>query len=442
MLQQNISQSQQQILSVDQRQSLQILAFTNQELDEFLSEEYMQNPLLECRRDRQSEIVDSLEGHYENASSYRDHYIQWEDEDADRRGDIRAREPSPLREQIKGQLNIRSYTQQEWDLIDYLIECLDDRGFFPYEPAEIAGAYGCPEEMVRKCLSDLRKLEPAGIFSEDISECLLRQLETAGEEDDVLRSVIRDCLPDLLRGNLSTVTRALGISTAKCRSCIRKIAALNPRPLMNTQKEGTEYIVPDILARRENDKWVVTLNDSWMGEYKFNDYYIHMMQTASDPELREYFRGKLERARLIVNSVERRRSTIIRIVETILDEQADYFLNGKELRPMTMDKVAEELEISTSTVSRAVRNKYLQYRQPVLLRDLFSGAASEKTDASADVVRKRIGEIVREEDRARPLSDDRIAKILKEEGMRISRRTVAKYRQQMGIPDSRLRACL
>ena len=109
---------------------------------------------------------------------------------------------------------------------------------------------------------------------------------------------------------------------------------------------------------------------------------------------------------------------------------------------MTMDKVAEELEISTSTVSRAVRNKYLQYRQPVLLRDLFSGAASEKTDASADVVRKRIGEIVREEDRARPLSDDRIAKILKEEGMRISRRTVAKYRQQMGIPDSRLRACL
>ena len=179
-----------------------------------------------------------------------------------------------------------------------------------------------------------------------------------------------------------------------------------------------------------------------MGEYRFNDYYIHMMQSATDPELKEYFRGKLERARLIVNSVERRRGTITQIVEAILEDQSDYFLNDGKLQPMTMDKIARQLDISTSTVSRAIRNKYMQYRRPVLLRDLFSNAASENTDASADIVRKRIEELIQGEDHARPLSDDKIAKMLKEEGMSISRRTVAKYRQQMGIPESRLRAYL
>lgn len=442
MLQQNISQNQQQVLSVDQRQSLQILAYTNQELDAFLNEEYMQNPLLECQRDRQSEIIDSLDSHYETASSYRDHYIRYEDEDSDRRGDIRAKEPSSLREQLKGQLNIQKYSPEEWDLIDYLIDCLDDKGFFVYDPSEIAGSYGCSPEMVEKCLLDLRELEPVGIFSKDIAQCLLKQLEANGEQDGILVQIISDFLPDLLRGNLSVITRSLGITTTKCRSCIQRIGELNPRPVMNTEREGTEYVVPDILVQRENDTWKVTLNDSWMGEYKFNDYYIHMMQTASDPELKEYFRGKLERARLIVNSIERRRSTIIQIVQAILEDQSDYFLEHKELRPMTMDRIAQKLNISTSTVSRAIKNKYIQYRRPILLRDLFSNAASENTDASADIVRKRIEELVQGEDHSKPLSDDRIAKLLKEEGMAISRRTVAKYRQQMGIPESRLRAYL
>lgn len=442
MLQQNISQSQQQLLSVDQRQSLQILAYTNQELDSFLTEEYLQNPLLDCRRDGQSEIIDSLDGHYEAASSYKDHYTRWEEDDSDRRGDIRAREPSSLRQQIIGQLSSKDYSAEEWELIDYLIECLDDKGFFTYKSDEIASSYGCSPKMVEKCLKDLKKLEPAGIFSSDITECLLRQLEDRQENDKVLIRIVSEYLPDLLQGNLSTITRALGITTAKCRSCIRKIGELNPRPIMNTESGHTEYIIPDILISRENGRWKIALNDSWMGEYTYNDYYIHMMQSAEDPELKEYFRSKLERARLIVTSIERRRTTITQIVEVILEYQSDFFLNRGRLVPMTMDSIAQQLGISTSTVSRAIKNKYIQYRRPILLRDLFSNAASENTDASADIVRKRIEELVRDEDRTRPMSDDKIAKTLKEEGLCISRRTVAKYRQQMGIPDSRLRAYL
>ena len=442
MLQQNIFQNQQQVLSVDQRQSLQILAYTNQELDAFLTEEYMQNPLLDCKRDRQSEIIDSLDSHYESASSYRDHYIRYEDEDSDRRGDIRAREPSSLRQQLKNQLSIRDYSDEEWKLIDYLIDCLDDKGFFTCSVSEIASACGCSEQIVDKCLRDLKSLEPAGIFSKDISECLLRQLEARNETDQVLIRIISAFIPDLLQGNLSSITRSLGITTAKCRSCIQKIGELNPRPIMNTESGQTEYIVPDILIEREHGRWKVTLNDAWMGEYTYNDYYIHMMRTASDPELKDYFKNKLERARLIITSIERRRNTIIRIVEAVLEYQNEYFANGGSLRPMTMEAIAQQLDISTSTVSRAIKNKYIQYRRPLLLRDLFSNAVSDAAETSARLVRSRVSEIIRNEDHAHPLSDDKIAKILKGEGTSISRRTVAKYRQQLGIPDSRLRTYL
>lgn len=442
MLQQNISQSQQQTLSLEQRQSLQILAFNNQELDAFLTEEYLQNPLLERDDSRRAEALDSIDVHYESASSYRDQYFRYEDEDGDRRGDIRAREPSSIASQLKEQLTPRGYSREEWALVDYLISCLDEKGFFHYTAQEIASACGQPVERVEKCLGDLRRLEPAGIFTSDLSECLLMQLDERGDEDKVLRRLISERLPDLLSGNVASLSRSLGITASKCRACIQKIGELNPRPIMNTEADSAGYIVPDILAVREDGAWKISLNDGWIGEYRFNDYYLHMMQSSKDPAMKEYFRGHLERARLIVSSIERRRASLISIAETVLDIQEDFFLRGGALVPMTMDQVARRLQISTSTVSRAVKNKYLQYRRPVLLRDLFSCAASENTDAAADSVRSRIKELVNGEDHAHPFSDDRLAKLLEKEGMRISRRTVAKYRQQLGIPDSRLRSYL
>ena len=211
---------------------------------------------------------------------------------------------------------------------------------------------------------------------------------------------------------------------------------------MNTETGNTGFIVPDILISRDGGDWTVTLNDGWMGEYRFNDYYIQMMQTAADPELKEYFRGKLERARLIVNSIDRRRETIIRIVRAILEFQNSFFLGQGPLLPMTMEQIANELDISTSTVSRAIKNKYIQYKRPLLLRNLFTVPACDQADVSSDNVRARIEALVRQEDHSCPLSDDKIAGILKQEGIRISRRTVAKYRQQMGIPDSRVRVYL
>ena len=180
-----------------------------------------------------------------------------------------------------------------------------------------------------------------------------------------------------------------------------------------------------------------------MGEYRYNDYYIRMMREAEDPELAAYFKEKLERARFIVNCVEQRRSTIIRIVEAILELQKDYFENRGQLQPMSMSEVAKKVDMHVSTVSRAVKGKYLQYRNVVLMKDLFTGAVGTKEgtgEMSADGVKNRIAQLIGKEKSEETLSDSRIAEILKAEGTDISRRTVAKYRAELGILDSRQRA--
>ena len=167
-----------------------------------------------------------------------------------------------------------------------------------------------------------------------------------------------------------------------------------------------------------------------------------MMETAKDQELKEYFSEKLRRARYVLECVEQRRTTILRIVHTVLDYQSGYFLHGEPLKPMTQEDVAQRLELHPSTISRAIRGKYLQYQKTVLLKDLFSGALSKEEGTAAKDVKERLKALIQNEDKKAPLSDSRLEKLLAGEGIVISRRTIAKYREQMGVPDSRMRGYL
>ena len=213
---------------------------------------------------------------------------------------------------------------------------------------------------------------------------------------------------------------------------------------MDIQKDDTEYVVPDILISRQGEQWEVTLNDGWMGEYRYNDYYIHMMEKSQDPELQAYFKERLERAHFVVNSVEQRRKTIIRIVETVLELQKAYFEGTGGLVPMQQEDVAQILGIHVSTVSRAIKGKYIQYRKTIPVKSLFTVGVSENSGEngiSSDVIKKRICQLIAEEGE-KSLSDQKLAEQLELEGITISRRAVAKYRIQMNIPDSRQRAML
>lgn len=433
---------QRQILTGKQLQSLEILTLTNQELDVFLANEYLENPMLEPLENRQEETLKNLDQMYEKGITYKEQYTEWGEEECSRKEDIRAPGPDELEEFLLGQLNAWEYTETEWQMMKYLIQCLDENGFFAYEPEELANELGVSFSLVNRSLRRLKELEPSGIFSKDVSECLLLQLERQGIRDERLLCMVRNHMEEVLRGQIRMVARSLGLSTAKVKEYINQISSLNPRPVRHLGVGGTSYVVPDILVVYEKGHWEISINDRWMGEYQFSDYYIRMMEQADDTDLKMYFREKLERARFVINCVEQRRKTIISITEAIFIFQEDFFRNGKGLKPMTMEEIAGETGLHVSTVSRAIRDKYVQYQKTYLLRDLFTASVQSQEAVSVVSVKEKIRAMIEGEDMAAPLSDAVIAERMEEAGIHISRRTVAKYRMQMGIMESRHRLYL
>jgi len=437
MLSNVLAVEQRQILSNQQIQSLEVLAYSNQELDNFLVKEYSENPMLETSANKEDSMIKSLEEMYERNNTYYGHYMLPNDEDYSRRNDIPAPIENELFNYILSQLHEPDFTVAEWQIFNYLINFLNEDGFFTHETSAIAETLGCSVDIIDNCLGILKTLDPIGIFSKDISECLKIQLENLCVDDEDIFTVIDKYLLDILKGQISTVSRGLKLSTAKVREYMHFIGKLNPKPIMPFFSSEAEYIVP------ESDRWHIKLNDSWIGEYKFSDYYIHMMQKTNDDELKAYFKMKLERARHIIQCVEQRRNTIVRVVETILEIQDDYFSNGGELRPMSLEDIAKQTQLHASTISRAIKDKYMQYKKTILLKDLFVTAMNNSDDkVSNETLKKLLKEIVANENKEKPLSDIKIADEIKNQGFDISRRTVTKYRQLLGIPESRQRLYL
>lgn len=431
---------QRQILSQNQVQSLQILACNNQELDEILKNEYAENPMLEHTEPEQEGFFKNIDSMYERSSSFRENHILWNGEDEQRKNDIPSKTYDLLKKDLLAQLCRNEYTAEEWRLCSLLIDCLDDSGFFPWGIDELAHFSGFAQETVQKCLDDLKELEPIGIFSKDLSECLLKQLEQQNVQDPVLLSIVANYLPDILKGQIGNVSRALHLTTATVRKYILQIGKLNPRPIMNAQQDDTEYIVPDILVCYKDGEWDITLNDKWMGDYRLDQHYVRMMRSSADEQLNSYFKQHMERAKFFIRCVEQRRSTILKITGEIIRRQEAYFLSKDTLRPVTMQEIAEALEIHPSTVSRAVRSKYLQHQYgTILMKDLFAAGVSEPQKAEGVSTQKTqhlIRTLIANEEKTKPLSDLTLVQMLELQGVKISRRTIAKYRCEMGIPNS------
>ncbi len=449
-----INIEQKQTLSVNQVQSLNVLALTNQELEDFLMNEYLENPMLENSNDKENDMIMGMEKIYESGTSFKEQYLDNPEEEERYRNDARAKQEDVIKEYLLSQLQRGKYTGRQRQIMEYLIDCLDEKGYFTYSLRELASPSGYGEAELAECLEILKELEPVGIFSKDLAECLERQLRARGEEDEKLFCLLQEYLTELMNGQIGVISRKLGISTVRVKEYIHLIGNLNPRPIMSIQREEANYVVPDIIVSRHGGMWDVSINDSWMGEYKFSNYYMRMMEQSQDPELLAYFKERLERARFVVNCVEQRRRTITRIVETVLDLQEDYFEGRGPLKPMQQEDVANLLGIHVSTVSRAIKGKYVQYKKSVPLKSLFStalpaavplsfaaGSEGENAGVSADQIKQKIRQMIEKEGK-KPLSDQKLTERLAEEGIQVSRRAVQKYRIQLNIPDSRQRGML
>lgn len=352
-------QKQKQILSHQQLQSLEILTMDNVELDAFLQSEYLENPMLEYTGGSGENKL------FSNA-------VQPSNEDG--KWNRQMEEPADLREYLKSQLRIGIDDKKTIRIKEYLIECIDDSGYFTMPVEEAAAQCGVSAENIRSCLEELKQLEPLGVFSADLQECLLYQVKSMDIEFPELEHIITQHLEDLAEGNIGKISRSLHISTAQVRKCALLISTLNPKPARGFGSKGAEYIVPDIIVRKE-EEWEIILNDSWMGNYQICDYYLRMMDETQDRELKEYFQEKVRRVRYIIKNVEQRRETLLGLARLIVDFQKDYLENKGKLKPMTMTDAAEKMEVHPSTISRAVKGKYIQFpKGTVLLKDMFTAS--------------------------------------------------------------------
>lgn len=432
-LEQNIELEQVQVIGQNQIQSLEILSMNNEELNTFIQNEYFENPILEFSEGN-SKNQDSIrmKSFYHESTISKYHREVSKESRIMEHNDF---EKINFREDIFSQLNMNQYSFKEVKLLEFLIESLDENGFLYITNEEIARINKVDINLVDKCLANLQELEPHGIFARNLEESLLLQIKALDLNEDILIQIIKKYLKDIASGKVCSISRDLEISTAQVRKYISIIGTLNPRPLGGFREEKMNYIIPDIIASYQDKEWSIELNDNWIGNYGLCDYYISMMQNTIDRDLFTYFENKLKRAQFVINCIEQRRKTILGISNAIIDYQEEFFLKGKLPKPMTMGDIAEKINIHTSTVSRGIKGKYLQYpRGTVLLKNLFAGNVSN--NKSSIEIKKILKEIIKHEDKKKPYSDEKIVHILKEKNILISRRAVAKYREELMIPGS------
>ncbi len=411
-----------QTLSQTQLQSLKILSLDNFELNNFLQTEYIENPLLDYN---ENSNLPSWNQYVSYSSAKEDEDIYKEIPDFSENG---------IKEFLLDQLNQRNFSDLQWTAMQTMIDCLDDCGYFKLSLKDFSQWFGIDISTVKYCLDILSSLEPLGIFSKDLPHCLLRQLEARQELTPEPNQIIRYHLDDIAAGKINTITQKLSMSTQDVRKCIAKIRELNPRPISGFLTNSTDYIVPDILIDYQDSSWIIRLNDQWIGNYSLCDYYLNMMHTSQSPELKEYFRKKYNRVQLIMHSIEQRRETILKITSAVLERQKDYFTGNSTLKPMTLADIASDISMHTSTISRGIKNKYLQYPFGVVyLKDLFTSSAGKKDNNSPITVKKQLKAIIASENPNKPYSDSTLSNLLKQKGIKISRRTVAKYREEIGI---------
>lgn len=436
----DIALEEKQQISQSQIQSLNILAMNSMELNEFLNNEYLENPLLEYSgEDPAVHVSVELSAMYDSGNSY-DTDSEVQSEETRYRPEIPWGQEETIKEYLLSQLAPGDYTKEEWRVIQYLIDCLDETGFFTVPVEEIAAKNCVSIKIVEKCLKELRLLEPYGIFAQDLKHCLLTQLEHMDKEGSDLWILIENHLEDVANGKISSITRQMKLSTAQVRKCITQLSKLNPRPLSGFGCFKTAYCIPDIIFHYEDSEWSVELNDGWMRNYKISDYYFHMMQNAQNEELKEYFKSKLLRVNFVMNSIEQRRQTITNISKKIIEKQRSYLEGRDVLVPMTMTEIAAELGIHTSTVSRAIRGKLIQYpKGNIQLKNLFSCSLPQKEEedgVSSMYIKRLLLQTIEKENKKKPYSDQELANLLKQKGIMISRRTVAKYRDELKIKGS------
>jgi RNA polymerase sigma-54 factor len=442
-------------------QSLKLLMEPILNLEQVLRQNLAENPLLE-EIEEQEEIVspevpeparkddeklkdiDWQEFLGEDNEWVSGHYRDLSESDEDRPERTQVVEKT-LYDHLFEQLGYTRLNDEEVDIGAYIIGNIDDSGFLRSDAARMAEELQKDAAVVGKVLAIIRKFDPPGVAAIDLRECLLAQLEEQGLKGSLAWELVDKHLYTLDKKSVSQLSRMTGASPEKIQAALDIIRQLSPSPAQGRFVKPAAAVVPDLIVEKIDGRYLVFHNDKNLPRMRINQSYRSLIRRGNKtPEAtKTYVREKLEQARWLINAINQRRNTMINVMEAIVEEQMEFFEHGEDyLKPLTMEQIADKVGMNVATISRVASGKYVQTPLGVFEIKYFFNTGVSTTDGedlSKRVVKNRIQAIIGDENPAVPLSDQEIASILGKEGIKLARRTVTKYREEMGLKSARFR---
>lgn len=481
MLKQSLQQKLQQKLSPQQIQLMKLVQLPTQALEERIQEELEVNPALdegkeedsrdeyerdeEARNEEREERDEDFDiDQYlsdDEVPEYRLHANNYSSDDEDERVPLSG--GTSFIQTLRTQLGMRNLSEEDQKIADYLVGNIDDDGYLRRELQDVvddlAFAQGVYTDIdhLESLLRVIQDLDPPGVGARSLQECLALQLSKRQRSPEVNRAleIIEDYFDEFVRKHYSKLMDKLEIDEDQLRDALAEISRLNPKPggSVSDGSKPTENVTPDFLISIEDGELKLQLNGKNAPELNISREYKNMLEhyrdskgkaTKSEKDALMFVKQKIDAAKWFIDAIRQRQQTLLLTMSTIMEYQKDYFLTGDErkLKPMILKDIAEKIDMDISTVSRVASNKYVQTPYGTfLIKTFFSESMknSDGEDVSTREIKKILEESIGEEDKRKPLTDEALAKLLKEKGYPIARRTVAKYREQLGISVARLR---
>ncbi len=353
--------------------------------------------------------------------------------------------PQSLYDTLRWQLHVSGLTTAEQAIGEYIIGSIDDDGYLRISLDEVAAATRCTVAEVGRVLRIVQTFDPPGVGARNLAECLRIQLEAQGEKDPLVLRVVDDFLDLLHKKKFREIAKAIGVDESRINAVSHRIARLEPIPGRSRSSDEARYVIPDVTVREIDGRYMILLNEGRVSGLRLNGYYRELLSTGagfSDAE-KEFAQDKLKSAVWLLRNIERRKSTILKVSEAVMDFQRDFLDKGtKGLRPLTLKQIAEVVGMHESTVARVTTGKYIDTPRGIYeLKYFFSPGLETASgeDASSTSIKEMLAQMIAAENPRRPLSDQKLTDMLQEKGITIARRTVAKYREQLKILTAKLR---
>ena len=453
--------SQRLVMTPSLLQKIELLTLNRLELADLLNEELAKNPVLEEDSDSSetdtSEPIDQVKNVEEGRDQYDDfdyeyffgEYLnpstrvrEWESRDDRPSFDVFLAKPSTLSDHLNWQLNLSGVSREIHEVAYFIIGNIDENGYLSVSVEQIVEALNVAREIVEEALAMVQGFDPVGVGSRDLQECLIIQIWAAGLKDTLSEKLVQNYLPQIQAKKFDEVAKELDCELEEVQETLDIIRRLSPKPGEKYSAEKTIYIQPDVYIYKVDNEYQIVLNEDNLPKLRLSRVYRNLVKSKdTNKETKKFIKERVRSAIELLRSLDQREETIYRVCSAIVRRQQNFLDKGIiQLSPMLIKDVAEELAVHSSTISRVVVNKYAHTPQGVIeLRKFFTigieGLGGK--DVSVIHVKEKIKEIIEYENQEKPFSDQKISKVLNDQGVQITRRTVAKYRDQLKIPGSR-----